>query len=49
MDIRGNSKKYYMTTDVVLHLWSSKDKSFLLDLFNEMYEELPAPKAKKKK
>ena len=24
-------------------------KSFLVDLFNEMYEELPAPKAKKKK
>ena len=25
------------------------NKSFLVDLFNEMYEELPAPKAKKKK
>ena len=25
------------------------NKSFLVDLLNEMYEELPAPKAKKKK
>ena len=25
------------------------NKSFLVDLVNEMYEELPAPKAKKKK